>query len=225
MTAPRSSSGTPVTPGFGDGRVAQERRLDLDRPDPVIGDLDDLVGAPGEPDVAVLVDVGGVADVVPVGDLAPVVVDVPLRLAPQGCDQPGERPLDPHHALLVDAEGLSVMVDDVRLDPGKRHPGGAGLDREHRVPVRDAEDGAGRLRLPHVVDDRDAVLEDGPLQPFPGGGVQDLAAENNRSRVWRSCCRGKSSPYRIRSRIPVGDVKTPVTPSRSMIDHTVLGSG
>ena len=49
---------------FGDGRVAQERRLDLDRADPVIGDLDDLVGATGEPDVAVLVDVGGVADVV-----------------------------------------------------------------------------------------------------------------------------------------------------------------
>ena len=57
--------------GLGDGRVAQEGRLDLDRPDPVIRDLDDLVGPAGEPDVPILVDVRGVADVVAARDLRP----------------------------------------------------------------------------------------------------------------------------------------------------------
>ena len=50
--------------GLGDGRVSQEGRLDLDRADPMAGDLDDLVRATREPDVAVVVDVGRVADVV-----------------------------------------------------------------------------------------------------------------------------------------------------------------
>ena len=52
---------------LGDRRMPQERRLDLDRPDPVVGDLDDLVGPAGEPDVAVLVLVRGIADVVAAG--------------------------------------------------------------------------------------------------------------------------------------------------------------
>src|SRR5437016_6332980 len=44
--------------GLGDRGVAKERRLDLDRPDAVIGDLDDLVGPPAEPDIPVGVDGG-----------------------------------------------------------------------------------------------------------------------------------------------------------------------
>ncbi len=41
--------------------------------------------------------------------------------------------------------------------------------------VRVAEDRAARLGLPHVVDDRHAVLEDGLLEPLPGRRVQHLA--------------------------------------------------
>ena len=47
--------------GLGDGAMAQDGALDLDGADAVRGDLDDLVGAAAEPDVAVLVDLGGVA--------------------------------------------------------------------------------------------------------------------------------------------------------------------
>src|SRR5690348_17482484 len=59
--------------------------------------LDDLVGTAGEPDVAVLVHVRGIADVVAAArDPAPVVRDIALGLAPQRADQAGERLVDPH---------------------------------------------------------------------------------------------------------------------------------
>src|SRR4029077_20443060 len=45
---------------LGDRRMAEERGLDLDRPDAMVGDLDDLVGAAAEPDVSVPVDRGRV---------------------------------------------------------------------------------------------------------------------------------------------------------------------
>ena len=56
---------------LGHGRVREERALHFDRADAVRGDLDDLVGAAAEPEVAVLVDVGRVAGVVDARDLAP----------------------------------------------------------------------------------------------------------------------------------------------------------
>src|SRR5439155_20719284 len=61
--------------GLGDGGVLHERALDLDGADAVRGDLDDLVGPPAEPHVAVLVDGGGVAGEVDgaAGDALPVV--------------------------------------------------------------------------------------------------------------------------------------------------------
>src|SRR2546430_9296972 len=85
---------------LGDRRVAEERGLDLDRPDPVVGDLDDLVSSTGEPDIAVGVHVRGVPDVVATRDPLPVVADVALGLAPQRRDEAGERPFDPHDPLL-----------------------------------------------------------------------------------------------------------------------------
>src|SRR6266566_826808 len=42
--------------GFSNACVAKERRLDLDRADPVTSDLDDLVRSTAEPDVTVLVE-------------------------------------------------------------------------------------------------------------------------------------------------------------------------
>src|SRR5258708_23372282 len=60
--------------GLGDGGIAEERRLDLDRPRGMVGDPVDLVGPPAEPHAAIGVDRGRVAgeiDRLP-GDLVPV---------------------------------------------------------------------------------------------------------------------------------------------------------
>jgi hypothetical protein len=46
--------------GLGDGRVVQEGGLHLDGAQAVTGDLDDLIGPAAEPQVAVVVELGGV---------------------------------------------------------------------------------------------------------------------------------------------------------------------
>ena len=53
--------------------------------------------------------------------------------------------------------------------------GGAGFDRQQAEAVRIAEDRAARLRLPHVIDDRDAAAEDLVLQPVPRRRVEHFA--------------------------------------------------
>jgi hypothetical protein len=65
MRLPATSSGTPITPGLGDGRVLDQGALDLERADQVAGGLDDVVGASDEPEVAVGVASGEVAGEVP----------------------------------------------------------------------------------------------------------------------------------------------------------------
>ena len=54
-TAPRSSSGAPTTAASATASMRDERRLDLERPDPVARGDDHVVGAPLEVQVAVLV--------------------------------------------------------------------------------------------------------------------------------------------------------------------------
>ena len=146
--------------GLGDRRMAQERGLHLDRAEAVRGDLDDLVGTAGEEGVAVVVDVGRVAHPVRARDPAPVVRRVALRLAPERRRQARERPPDHHDPLLAARQLLAVEVDDRGLDARQRQAGRARLDRHQLDAVRVAEDRAAGLRLPHVVDDRDAVVED-----------------------------------------------------------------
>src|SRR5207245_4901312 len=66
--------------GFGHAWVAQERRLDFDRSDPVAGDLDDLVGTSAEPDITIIVERRCVAGEVQrlSRDPSPVIVCVAL---------------------------------------------------------------------------------------------------------------------------------------------------
>ena len=65
---------------------------------------------PGEPDVAVFVHVGGVAGEIDllVGDAAPVVCAVTLRLAPEGGGEAGEGALDDEDALFVSGARLAL---------------------------------------------------------------------------------------------------------------------
>ena len=81
--------------------MREERALDFDRAEAVRGDLDDLVGAAAEPEVAVLVDVRRVAGVVDAGDLAPSSRGRSAPARPTAPASARERPLEHHDALLV----------------------------------------------------------------------------------------------------------------------------
>src|SRR5439155_26915242 len=122
---------TPRHPRLRDGGMPKERGLDLDRADTVVGDLDDLVGASAEPDIAVRIDRRRVAGEVEVlsRHLLPVVARVPLGLGPKARGEARERALDDEDALLARGKLVPVLIDDGRLDPGERHPAGTRLDR------------------------------------------------------------------------------------------------
>src|SRR5438477_5573865 len=123
--------GAPRHTGLGDRGVSEERGLDLDGADTVVGDLDDLVGASAEPDIAVRIDrrrVAGEVDLLS-RHLLPVVARVPLGLGPKARGEARERALDDEDALLARGKLVPVLIDDGRLDPGERHPAGTRLDR------------------------------------------------------------------------------------------------
>src|SRR3712207_9525934 len=89
---------------LGDRRVTQEGGLHFDRTDAVAGDLDDLVGAAAEPEVAVLVDRGGIAGEIDARDAGPVVARVPLRIVPDRRRQTGEGTRQYHDSLFRSEE-------------------------------------------------------------------------------------------------------------------------
>jgi hypothetical protein len=166
---------------FGHGRMREEGALHFDGAEPVRGNLDDLVGASREPEVAVLVHVRRVARVVGghAGDALPVVAGVAIGVFPERRRETGKRAADHHDALLVRSARVAVRSHHRRVDARQRHAGRAGLDRQQAQAVRVSEDGASRLRLPHVIDDRHTVVEHGLLQPGQRLWVQHLARADN----------------------------------------------
>ena len=135
---------------------------------------------PREPDVAVLVDVRRVAGVVDAGNLLPVVAAVALGLAPERRRQAGERPLDHHDPLLVRPRTARPSgVTTAASMPGSGIAAEPGLIGSIADAVRIAEDRTAGLGLPHVIDDRHAVVEDRVLQPLPGRRVEHLAGADD----------------------------------------------
>ena len=137
--------GLAYDPCLDDCGMLNQGALDLERSDPLTSGLDHIVGAPDIPEVAVLVNLRGVARVVPA---VPEVLVV-LR---------GVLPDLPHHswparsesqaALLALLQLLAFLVDDCRLDARKRLAHRARLD-VHLREVRDQY--AASLRLPPSV--------------------------------------------------------------------------
>ena len=98
---PLSSSGLPDRRGLGDRRVAHERALDLGGADAVAGDVEHVVDAADDPEVAVLVAARAVAGEVHVRDHVPVRLEVALVVAPERARHRRPRPLDDELAALV----------------------------------------------------------------------------------------------------------------------------
>src|SRR5215204_7015242 len=160
--------------GLGDRRVPQEGCFDLDGADPVSGDLDDLVGPPAEPVVAILVDGGGVAGKVSAGDAPPVVARVALGVAPDHRRQAWEGTRQHDGPLLARFASIPLRIADLGEDPRQRDSCRPGFDREETDPVWVAEDWTAGFRLPHVIDHRDPITEYVLLQPLPSRNVQRL---------------------------------------------------
>ena len=99
------------------------------------GDLDDLVGAAREPDVAVLVDMGRVAGRVDARDPLPVVASVPLRLAPQASAvRPGNGRLMTMIPFSPAGSGWPSGVTTAASMPGSGMPAEPGLIGSRSMP-------------------------------------------------------------------------------------------
>src|SRR4051794_16600023 len=161
--------------GLGDLRMRDDRALDLRRRHAVAGDVDDVVDAPDDPEVVVLVLARGVADEVRLlAELLEVRLDVAVVVAEQRAQHAGPRLLEDQQALLV-ALGLLTagLVEDPGLDARQRRAGGARL---HLLSARQRRDHdlAGLGLPPRVHDWRVAAADDLPV-PQPRLRVDRLA--------------------------------------------------
>ena len=164
--------------GFGDLGMGDERRLDFHGAEAVAADVDDVVDAAHEPEVAVGVHARAVAGEVAAGDVGPIGLAVALGIAVDGAGHGGPGLADDEQAAVAGGDGVEVALASGCVTtsgwmPKKgrvAEPGlvgdGAGDGRDH--------DGAG-LGLPPGVDDGAAVVADLLAVPHPGFGVDGLA--------------------------------------------------
>ena len=155
----------------------------LHRPgrEPVPGDVDDVVHPAHDVQVAVVVQVAGVARQIMAGvarQIGPLVTRV---VAPERRQAPGrQRQLQHDGAGRAGRQLAAVLAEDADVeaghDPGRR----ARLDRQHPQPDAVRGDGPTGLGLPPVIDHRHPQPVAGPDQRV---GVAPLAGEEERPEL------------------------------------------
>ena len=159
--------------GLGDGFVGDEGAFDFGGAEAVAADVEDVVHAAGDPEVAVLVAAGAVAAEVHAGDVAPVGLLVALRVAEDAAEHRRPRLADDEQARLALRNFLAVAVDDGGVDAEDGERGAAG-DGGRGARQR-AEHVAAGFGLPPGVDDGALLVADDLVVPAPGLGVDGLA--------------------------------------------------
>ena len=175
--------------GLGDLRVRHDRRLDLGRRHAVARDVEHVVDAPDDPEVAVLVLAGGVADEVDVAaELVPVGLDEAVVVAVERAQHARPRPAQREQPLVGAGVLAALLVDHLRLDARQRARRRARLGLGDARQRRDHD--VARLGLPPGVDDRAALAADHEVVPEPRLRVDRLA---DRARA-AAATTGRASP-------------------------------
>src|SRR5262245_49172682 len=99
--------------------MIDERALHFHRADTVAGDVDDIVDAPEQPEVAVGITFRAVAgDVDRRTPFVPVLTDVALGIAVNAAEHRRPRPREREQAA-ADLHLVAALIPDFRLDAGK----------------------------------------------------------------------------------------------------------
>ncbi len=153
--------------------MSDEGRLDLHGAEPVAADVDHVVDASHQPEVAVCVTASAVAGEVAAGDFAPVGLLIPGLIAVDGASHGGPRFAHDEEAAFAVRDRLALFCNYFRHNSEEGSccrsglgGNGAGERRNH--------DGAG-FGLPVGVDDGAALLADHAVIPHPGFGIDGLA--------------------------------------------------
>ena len=176
--------------------MVDERRLDLDRREPVARDVHHVVDPAEQPEVAVGVDPGAVAREVVAREARPVGLAEALVVAEDAARHRGPGPLE-HEVAAALLDPLALLVQHGRLDAGKRLRRRARLRRRHTGQRRDHDHP--RLGLPPRVDDRAAPAADVLVVPHPRLGVDRLADRAEQAQR-REVVRGRvlGAPLHVR---------------------------
>ncbi len=137
------------------------------------GNVQHVIDAAHDPEVAVLVAPGAVAREVDVRDLAPVLGAVPVVVAVDGAEHARPGALDHQVTAVIGRLFVAVDIDHGGLDAEEGEAGRAGLGVVHARQSGD-HDAAG-FGLPPGVDHRAALAADHAVVPHPRLGVDRLA--------------------------------------------------
>ena len=144
-------------------------------------DIDDVVGAPHDEDIAVGVDEAGIRGVVEARIGGEIGFDEALLGLPQSRQGAGrQRQLDHDRAHRSGRHGPPALVDALHVVARHRHRRRARLHREQLEPERIADDRRAGLGLPPMVDHRH--LQD-VLRPDQRVGVGPLASQEQRPEL------------------------------------------
>src|SRR2546428_2780403 len=168
--------------------MVDERAFDLHGADAVARDVEYIVHATQNPEVALLVTLRAVAGEVHVLPLAPVDLAVALVVAPDGAQHTGPRLRDGEIAA-ADFHFFTLAVEEHRFDAGEGHRGRTRLRRRH-TGQRCDHDAAG-LRLPPRVDDGTALAANVLLIPHPRFGIDGLTDRPEQSQLRQVVARGQ----------------------------------
>src|SRR5688500_11450355 len=117
--------GTSDHGGFGDFRIADERAFDFGGADAVTGDVEHVIDAADNPEVAVLVLSAAVAGEIASFEFAPIDFAKTLRVAPDAAEHAGPWFANDEFAAGVARGGISFVIDHLRQDAEKRERGAA----------------------------------------------------------------------------------------------------
>ena len=202
---PRARVGAAADGRLGDLRVVDERALDLDRRDPVAGDVHHVVDAAEQPEVAVLVDPRAVAGEVDVAVARPVRLAVALVVPVDPAQHRRPRALE-HE---VAAAARPDLVRPARRRPPARPPGTASSPSRASCVVTP---GSGVIRIiPVSVCHQVSTIGQRPppmcsrYQTHASGLIGSPTVPSSRSEE-RSCFAACSGPHFMCARIAVGAV-------------------
>lgn len=159
--------------GFCYGGVSYEGGLDFHGAEAVSGDVEDVIDAAHEPEIAVGVLAGPVAGEVAAGHVRPVGFLIALGVSPDGAGHGGPGLFDDEEAAGAFGDFMAFAGDDGGLNAEEGSGGGAGFGGDG---ARDGGDhDAAGFGLPPGVNDGAAAVADLVAIPDPGFRVDGLS--------------------------------------------------
>src|SRR6266508_2414001 len=158
--------------GFCNSGMTYQRRLYFCCAEPMTADLDHVIYAADDPEIAFLVTFRRIPGQILAGIFAPILIDIAIRVAINCTQHRGPGIFDDEVALGILWDGISFVIYHFRFLSKKRTCARSRLERYSRSR-RDHEHAG--LGLPPGVHDRTFFLADHAVVPSPSFGVYRFA--------------------------------------------------